>query len=57
MAKAQVSETIDQTIREIYSDKVTVNLEAKSTITPDEFWSSMQIIAMNNKGIMNFHVK
>ena len=53
----QVSETIDETLREIYNDKVTVNLEAKSTMTPDEFWSSMQLIAINNKGIINFHVK
>lgn len=53
----QVSETIDETVREIYSEQVTVNLNTESTMTPDEFWSSMQIIAINNKSLINFRIK
>ena len=45
---------LDTTIAEIYSTKTTVNLEAKSTLTADEFWSSMNLIAVNNKAFINF---
>ena len=54
---AQSLETIDQRLREIYSEKVTVNLDSQSAMTPDEFWCSMQIIAINNKGFINFRTK
>ncbi len=54
---AQVTESIEEQLREIYSEKVTVNLDSKSSMTPDEFWSSMELIAINNKEMLNFHVK
>ena len=47
-------DTVDMKLRQIYCDKVTVNLEAKSSLTPDEFWNTMEIIALNNKGMINF---
>ena len=47
-------DAVDQKIAELYATKVTVNLEAKSTLTPEDFWSSMQIISCNNKAVMNF---
>ena len=50
-------DAIDTKLRQIYSEKVTVNLEAKSSLTPDDFWNTMEIIALNNKGMMNFKVK
>jgi len=52
-----VMDSIDQKLRQIYSEKVTVNLDNKSSLTPDEFWSTMEIIALNNKGMMNFCMK
>ncbi|HIQ88797.1 TPA: hypothetical protein IAA68_03105 [Candidatus Galligastranaerophilus faecipullorum] len=48
---------LDQRLAELYSTKVTVNLEAKSTLSPNEFWSSMELIAINNKAVMNFKAK
>ncbi len=48
---------LDQKLAELYSTKVTVNLDAKSTLTPNEFWSSMELIAINNKAVINFQTK
>ncbi len=48
---------LDQKLAEIYFEKVTVNLDAKSTLSPNEFWSSMELIATNNKAVMNFQMK
>lgn len=46
-------DAVDKKITELYATKVTVNLDAKSTLTPEDFWSSMQIISCNNKAVMN----
>lgn len=50
-------DAVDQKIAELYATKVTVNLEAKSTLSPEDFWSSMQIISCNNRAVMNFCLK
>ena len=48
---------LDEKLAQLYFEKVTVNLEAKSTLSPNEFWSSMELIAINNKAVMNFKTK
>ena len=48
---------LDAKLAELYYSKVTVNLEAKSTLSPNEFWSSMELIAINNKAVMNIKSK
>lgn len=55
--KLAVVDDLDARLAELYSSKVTVNLEAKSTITPNEFWNSMELIALNNKAVINFKAK
>lgn len=45
---------LDAKLAQLYQEKVTVNLEAKSTLSPSDFWSSMELIATNNKAVMNF---
>lgn len=51
------ADSIDRKLAEMYASKVTVNLECKSTLSPDEFWSSMQMIAANNKAMLNYKRK
>ena len=48
---------LDQKLAELYSSKVTVNLDAKSTLSPTDFWNSMELIATNNKAVINFQMK
>ena len=48
---------LDQKLAQLYSEKVTVNLDSKSTLSPNEFWSSMELIAINNKAVINFQTK
>ena len=48
---------LDQKLAQLYFEKVTVNLDAKSTLSPNEFWSSMELIAINNKAVINFRTK
>lgn len=55
--KLAVADDLDARLAELYFSKVTVNLDAKSTITPNEFWNSMELIAINNKAVMNFRTK
>lgn len=43
---------IDQKLAKIYADKVTVNLENKSTLDPEDFWKTMQVIAVANKAML-----
>ena len=54
--KLQITENFDQKLAELYSSKVTVNLEAKSTIDPNNFWNSMELIAVNHKAMINFRI-
>ena len=52
----QITNDFDKKLNELYSSKVTVNLEAKSTMNVNEFWSSMELIAVNHKAMINFRV-
>lgn len=45
---------IDIRLAQMYSDKVTVNLDRTSSMSVDDFWKSMQLIAVNNKSFVNF---
>ena len=56
MATQSTTEDMNKRLAEIYSEKLTVNLEAKSTLNPDDFWKSMDIIAGTNKALMNYRV-
>ena len=55
--RLQITENFDQKLAELYSSKVTVNLEAKSTIDPNKFWNSMELIAVNHKAMINFRIR
>ena len=56
--RLQISENFDQKLAELYSSKVTVNLDNReSTIDPNKFWNSMELIAVNHKAMINFRLK
>ena len=55
--KLQIAEDFDRKLTELYSSQVTVNLEAKSTMDPNHFWNSMELIAINHRATINFKVK
>ena len=55
--RLQIANDFDQKLAELYSSKVTVNLEAKSTIDPNNFWNSMELIAVNHKAMINYKIK
>jgi len=44
---------MDRRLAEIYMGVTTVNLENRSTMSPDQFWGSMELIAVNNKAFMS----
>ena len=44
---------IDQKLAKMYAEKVTVNLDNKSTLDPDDFWQAMQLISVTNKAFLN----
>ena len=50
----KVQDSLDSFINETYSEKLTVNLEDKSTLKPEDFWNSMELLALNNKVSINF---
>lgn len=52
----QITNDFDKKLNELYSSKVTVNLDAKSTMNPNEFWNSMELIAVNHKAMINFRI-
>lgn len=55
--KLKIAENFDQQLAELYSSKVTVNLDnTKSAIDPNKFWNSMELIAVNHKAMINFKV-
>ena len=54
--KLQISENFDQKLAELYSSKVTVNLDTKSQIDPNKIMNSMEFIAINHKAMINFRV-
>ncbi len=43
---------VDQKLAQMYYDKVTVNLEHKSTLDPEDFWKAMQVISVTNKAFL-----
>ncbi len=48
------SNELDKKLASIYAQKVTVNLDRTSTLSPDDFWKSMSFIAVTNKALINF---
>ena len=54
--KLQITDNFDQKLAELYSSKVTVNLDNKSEINPNEFWNSMELIAVNHRAMINFRI-
>ena len=56
--KLQIADNFDQKLAELYSSKVTVNLDQReSTIDPNKFWNSMELIAVNHKAMINYRLK
>ena len=56
--KLQITNNFDQKLAELYSSKVTVNLDNReSAINPNEFWNSMELIAVNHRAMINFRLK
>ncbi|MBQ7286434.1 MAG: hypothetical protein IJW73_01580 [Candidatus Gastranaerophilales bacterium] len=56
--RLQITENFDQKLAELYSSKVTVNLDnTQSTIDPNKFWNSMELIAVNHKAMINFKIR
>ena len=44
---------LDKRLVELYSEKVTVNLNRDASIlAPDDFWKPMHLIAVNNKAFL-----
>ncbi len=55
--KLQITNDFDRKLTELYSSQVTVNLDSKSTMDPNKFWNSMELIAINHKATINFKVR
>ena len=56
--KLQIADNFDQKLAELYSSKVTVNLDQReSTIDPNKFWNSMELIAVNHRAMINYRLK
>lgn len=51
------TQDIDRRLAELYAEKITVNLDNHSSLSPEDFWKSMYLIANNNKALMNFNKK
>ena len=54
--KLQIASDFDEKLTELYSSKVTVNLDNKSELNPNDFWNSMELIATNHKAMINFRL-
>ena len=48
---------IDKRLTELYADKITVNLDCASAISPEVVWQTMQIVAINNKALVKINYK
>lgn len=44
---------MDEKLAKLYAEKQTVNLDSRSTLDPEDFWRSMQMIAVANKAMMH----
>ena len=53
----KISEDFDKKVTQLYSSQVTVNLDTQSTMDPNAFWSSMEMIAMNHRAMINFRAR
>ena len=54
--KFQITEDFDRKLTELYSSKVTVNLDTESPMSAKEFWGTMELIAVNHKAMINFKI-
>ncbi len=55
--KLQIADNFDEKLAELYSSRVTVNLDNnQSSIDPNKFWNSMELIAVNHKAMINFRI-
>ena len=54
--KLKITEDFDAKLAELYSSKVTVNLDDDKEKDPTEFWNSMELIAINRRAMINFKV-
>ncbi len=55
--RLQITNNFDEKLAELYSNTVTVNLDNKSQINPNDFFNSMEMIALNRKAMINFRIK
>lgn len=46
---------IDKKLAKMYAEKVTVNLDNRSALDPEDFWKTMQMIAVTNRAIMHLN--
>ena len=54
--KLQITNDFDKKLAELYSSKVTVNLDTESPMSAKEFWGTMELIAVNHKAMINFRI-
>ena len=55
--KLQITNDFDKKLAELYSSQVTVNLDNNcSSMDPNKFWNSMELIAVNHKAMINFRI-
>jgi len=43
---------IDKKLAKMYAEKITVNLENRSSLDPEDYWKTMQMIAVANRAMM-----
>jgi len=55
--RLQITNDFDKKLTELYSTQVTVNLDNKTTMDPNKFWNSMELIAVNHKAMINYRIK
>ena len=55
--KLKITDNFDQKLAELYSSTVTVNLDTKSNVDPNQIWNSMELIAVNQKALINFRIR
>ena len=46
---------IDKKLAKMYAEKITVNLDHRSSLDPEDFWKSMQVIAVTNQAMMHIN--
>lgn len=47
---------LDKKLASMYAQKVTVNLDRTSSLSPDDFWKTMSFIAVTNKALINLKI-